>query len=107
MATRRNSTTRKTNTKRNQMRTKPRNKKALAGAAFRKKKAAAKKRTIKRTARKRASKRTQVRQPSQDAAPVVQDTIIDIVDEPLPGVVRITEIEEVSAALPESEENED
>jgi hypothetical protein len=36
----------------------------------------------------------------------VRDTIVDIVDEPLPGVVRVTEIEEVRVATPD-EEDED
>ena len=41
-------------------------------------------------------------------ARVVEDTIVDIIDEPLPGVMRVTEIEEVSVALPnEGAEEED
>jgi hypothetical protein len=36
----------------------------------------------------------------------VRDTIVDIVDEPLPGVVRVAEIEEVRVATPD-EEDED
>ena len=41
-------------------------------------------------------------------APIVEDTIVDVIDEPLPGVMRVTEIEEVSVALPdEGVEEED
>ena len=89
MATRRKGATRKRKTKRGRVHTKPRKK--AVGAAFRKRRTVAKKRITKRTVRKRT-------------APVVQDTIIDIVDEPLPGVVRVTEIEGVSITTPDEDE---
>ncbi len=99
MATRRKSNTRKSKTKRSQVRTKPRQK-ALARAASRNKKMAARKHTVKRTARKRSV--PQSRRPN----PVVKDTIIDVIDEPMPGVVRVTEIEEVSVEAPEEGKEE-
>jgi hypothetical protein len=73
--------------------------------ASRKKKATSKKRTIKRTARKRVSQRrpTRLRRPAR----VVEDTIVDIIDEPLPGVMRVTEIEEVRVAVPDEGAEED
>jgi len=37
---------------------------------------------------------------------VVKETIIDVVDELLPGVVRLTEIEEMEVSVPDSEEEE-
>jgi hypothetical protein len=36
----------------------------------------------------------------------VQDTIVDIVDEPVPGVMRVTEIEEVSVTNPDGDDEE-
>jgi len=38
--------------------------------------------------------------------PVVENTIIDVIDEPVPGVLRVTEIEEVSVVVPGGEEEE-
>ena len=73
-------------------------------AASSKRKRAPKKHPSK-TTRRRASRRIQAQKRSQHS-PVVQDTIVDIVDEPVRGVVRVTEIEEVSVAMP-GEEDED
>lgn len=89
--------------KRGKMRSKAR-KKAVARAAPRKKKATPKKRTIKRAVRKPVSRRPKYGQQSRRSAPVVKDTIVDVVDEPVPGIVRVTEIEEVSVAVPDSGE---
>jgi hypothetical protein len=36
-------------------------------------------------------------------APVVEDTIIDVIDEPVPGVVRVTEYEAISMTSPSLE----
>ena len=79
-----------------------------------KKKATSKKRTIKkrtikkRTIKKTTRKRVTQRKPTRRPAPIVEDTIVDVIDEPLPGVMRVTEIEEVSVALPdEGVEEED
>jgi hypothetical protein len=38
---------------------------------------------------------------------VVEETVIDVVDEPLPDVVRLTEIEETEVTLPDTEEEEE
>ena len=47
---------------------------------------------------------TRSRQPKQRSTPQVEDTIIDVVDEPIPGVLRVTEIEEITVAVPDSDE---
>jgi hypothetical protein len=86
-------------------RTKPRAKaRKLVGkrAAPKKTKKAAKKLPAKR--RLRSKERIHAHERTQLRTPVVQDTIIDVVDEPVPGVVRVTEIEDVSVVMPESEE---
>jgi hypothetical protein len=36
-------------------------------------------------------------------APIVEDTIIDVIDEPVPGVVRVTEYESVRIATPKQD----
>ena len=36
-------------------------------------------------------------------APIVEDTIIDVVDEPMPGVVRVTEYESVRTTTPKQD----
>jgi hypothetical protein len=33
-------------------------------------------------------------------APVIEDTIIDVIDEPVPGVVRVTEYETIRTTTP-------
>jgi hypothetical protein len=40
-------------------------------------------------------------------APVVEDTIIDVIDEPVPGVVRVTEYETVQITTPEQDADSD
>jgi BRCT domain type II-containing protein len=75
------------------------------------KRAASKKtRKTKPAARKRFSgaskyKRTLPRKQTPGVA-VVENAVIDIVDEPLPGVVRVTEIEETDVALPDEDEED-
>jgi hypothetical protein len=32
--------------------------------------------------------------------PVIEDTIIDVIDEPVPGVVRVTEYETITTTTP-------
>lgn len=45
--------------------------------------------------------------PAKQMVPVVEGEIIDVVDEPMPGVVRVTEIETMRVTVPGSdEENE-
>ena len=64
------------------------------------------KKPTRRARRTGVSKRIQTRQQKHRAAPVVEKTVIDVVDEPLPGVVRLTEIEEMEVSVPDSEEEE-
>jgi hypothetical protein len=48
--------------------------------------------TLKKRSPKTAAKMTQRKAPM---APVVEDTIIDVIDEPIPGVVRVAEYETI------------
>jgi len=100
MAIRRKSTTRKSKSKRSKPRSKPR-KKSLARSSKAKKAA---KKHPKKTPHRSVARRTKSRRKSQGAAPVVEDTIIDIVDEPVPGVMRVTEIEEVTVSADDDDE---
>lgn len=74
-------------------------------AAAKRTKKSAKKRTTK-TRRSGPSKRIQSRQQKRGATPVIEETVIDIVDEPLPGVMRVTEIEETEVRVPDTEEED-
>jgi len=74
------------------------------------------KKTAKRTARRvvtkaRRSKRTPRHQRTQGpelVAAAVETTTIDVIEEPLPGVLTVTEVEAQTVALRDSdEENED
>ena len=59
------------------------------------------KKPTRRARRSAISKRIQARQQKRSATPVIEETIIDVVDEPLPGVVRLTEIEEMEVSVPD------
>ena len=65
--------------------------------------------TPKKRARKTAAKMAPRKAPRQ-GVPVIEDTIIDVVDEPVPGVVRVTEYETIRTTItkrgtgPETEE---
>jgi hypothetical protein len=88
--------TRKKASKRAKARAKPARKKA-------EKRAAPKKRPPK-TAAKMAPRKAPRR-----GVPVIEDTIIDVIDEPVPGVIRVTEYETIrtiprGGAGPETEE---
>jgi hypothetical protein len=80
-------------------------KKTVKRAVAKRTKKSAKKPT-RRARRSAVSKRIQARQQKRGATPVVEETIIDVIDEPLPGVVRLTEIEEMEVSVPDSEEEE-
>ncbi len=80
-------------------------KKTVKRAVAKRTKKGAKKRGTK-TGRSGVSKRIQARQRKHGARPVIEETVIDLVDRPLPGVVRLTEIEEIEVAAPDSEEKE-
>ncbi len=56
-----------------------------------------------KTVKKRASPRK--RQQTEEMIPVVQSEVIDVVDEPVPGVVRVTEIEQTRVTLPDSDDD--
>ena len=81
-------------------------KKTVKRAVAKRTKKSAKKRATK-TRRSGASKRVQSRQQKGGATPVVEETVIDIIDEPLPGVVRVTEIEETEVRAPNSDPSEE
>ena len=57
------------------------------------------------TSKKRVSPRNQPQ--TERMMPVVQGEIIDVVDEPMPGVVRVTEIETTRVTLPDSDDDEE
>jgi len=64
----------------------------------------ARKKTSKRaTPKKRplkAAAKTAPRKASRQGVPVIEDTIIDVVDEPVPGVVRVMEYETIRTTTP-------
>jgi hypothetical protein len=70
---------------------------------------AAKRATTKKRPRKTAAKMAPKKAPRQ-GVPVIEDTIVDVIDEPAPGVVRVTEYETIRmpppkrGAGPETEE---
>jgi len=74
------------------------------------KRAAPKKAQKKRGSSKRnasAAKRMRERQQARLPGPALEDTVIDVIDEPVPGVLRVTEIEEVTVAVPDSENDDE
>ena len=62
-------------------------------------KKAAKRATPKKRPAKTRAKMTPRKMPRQSVA-VVEDTVIDAVDEPVPGVVRVTEYETIRTTTP-------
>ena len=79
--------TRKKASKRGKARAKPARKKA------------AKRATPKKRPPKTAAKMAPRKAPRQ-GVPVIEDTIIDVIDEPVPGVVRVTEYETIRTTTP-------
>ncbi len=59
----------------------------------------AKRATAKKRPRKTAAKMAPRKAPRQ-GVPIVEDTIIDVIDEPAPGVVRVTEYETIRMTTP-------
>ncbi len=59
----------------------------------------AKRATLKKRPRKTTAKIASKKAP-REQVPVVEDTIIDVIDEPVPGVVRVTEYETIRTATP-------
>ena len=62
-------------------------------------KKAAKRATPKKRPPKTLAKKAPRKAPRQ-AVPVIEDTIIDVIDEPVPGVVRVTEYETITTTTP-------
>ena len=62
-------------------------------------KKAAKRATPKKRPPKAVAKMAPKRAPRR-GAPVIEDTIIDVIDEPVPGVVRVTEYETIRTTTP-------
>lgn len=106
-------TARKMKAKGGKARSKVRRKKAPKRAAPRKVKTVAKKTAKKMAVKARrrgvstrtpASRRKQSQGPAEGA---VETAIIDVIEEPVPGVMTVTEFEAVSVAVPDDEEDED
>ena len=57
-----------------------------------------------RTASAKARPRKRKRVPSPAPAPQVETEIVDLIEEPLPGVVTVTEIQSTRVILPDSDE---
>jgi hypothetical protein len=64
----------------------------------------ARKKTAKRATPKKRPPKTAAkiasRKPPRQGVPVIEDTIVDVVDEPVPGVVRVTEYETIRTRTP-------
>ena len=84
---RKRTATRKRASKRRKASAKPARKKAAKRATQKKRKP--------KTAAKMAPRKT-----LRQGVPVIEDTIIDVIDEPSPGVVRVTEYETVRTITP-------
>jgi hypothetical protein len=87
--------TRKKASKRGKTSAKPARKKAV-------KRATPKKRPPKTVAKMapRKAPRKALRKAPRQGVPVIEDTIIDVIDEPVPGVVRVREYETIRTTTP-------
>jgi hypothetical protein len=57
--------------------------------------------SMRATSKKRAPQaKTGPRKAHKPSVPVIEDTIIDVVDEPIPGVIRVTEYETIRTTKP-------
>ena len=56
------------------------------------------KRTVARAKAKRATVKKALRKVKQPVAPVVETVIVDLIEQPAPGVITVTEIEETRKA---------
>jgi hypothetical protein len=72
----------------------PRGNSATRGKARRVSKAKATKRTVARAKPKRASVKKAARKVKQPVAPVVETVAVEVIEQPAPGVITITEVEE-------------
>ncbi len=78
---------------------------AARGKASKRGKASAKparKKAVKRAMPKKrlAKAKMTPKKAPRKGVPVVEDTIIDVVDEPVPGVIRVTEYETIRTTIP-------
>ena len=99
--------TRKIKSKGGKARKKSLRKNAPKHAAPKKAKKVATKRLTTKARRGGVSKRTRARKQKQNLRPAVgtvETAIIDVIEEPVPGVVTITEFEDVRIPVPDSDE---
>lgn len=54
----------------------------------------AKKRTVATTKPKRAATKKAVRRMKQPAAPAIETVVVDVIEQPAPGLITVTEVEE-------------
>jgi hypothetical protein len=57
--------------------------------------------------RKKPSARKRPSPPREQVVPVVEGEIIDVVDEPVPGIIRVTEVEASRVTVPHAEDDEE
>jgi hypothetical protein len=94
--------TRKKSSKRGKASAKPVRKKAAKRAKKAKSKVRhAAKGVVKSAAKKKRPRKAAARPAPRQVRPVVEDTIIDVIDEPVPGVVRVTEYETIRTIPPQ------
>jgi hypothetical protein len=84
-----------------------RKKAAKAGKAKPARKKAAKRAAPKKRSRKSAAKVTSrkalkkaPRKSPRPSKPIIEDTIVDLIDQPVPGVIRVTEYETITTRTP-------
>ena len=106
-------TTRKKSSRRGKASTKSAGKKAAKHTITKKAKSKVRRAgrgALESTARKKQPLKTAARKAPRNAArevgavPVVEDTIIDVIDEPMPAVFRVTEYETVQTTSPDDPE---
>ncbi len=98
-------TSHKTKSKKKKKKTKAA-KKSVKRAVSKKSRRTAKK-VVAKKSRKPVSRRKRVVSRKPELVPVVEGEIIDVVDEPVPGVVRVTEIETTRVTVPDTDDDEE
>lgn len=91
--------TRKKASKRGKANAKPARKKVAKRTTPKKAKSKVRQ-TQKSKPKKKRSPKTKTKMPRQ-SMPVVEDTIVDVIDEPVPGVVRVREYETIRTTAPQ------
>ena len=100
-------TTRKKSARRGKASTKSARKKAAKHTITKKAKSKVRRAgrgALESTARKKQPLKTAARKAPRNAASVVEDAIIDVIDEPMPAVFRVTEYETVQTTSPDDPE---